>query len=203
MDGCFPRCKNKQQSVAECVAVTRYIYITHVFSDKRRENKGLVQITSSQNILLLSATSTSCLHGAPLARRPPFLHCDMPKSKQWLCSHVLCLISVMEKTLSLFPCLFPSGTSFGADCGQSERVFSDAAAIGQKPSMSSLTSDQNPRAVLPGLVGKHMGTEERQTAFFCDFSLCKDGFITCMHKLRSSFDAFHGIHLNELHLSQR
>lgn len=108
MDGCFPRCKNKQQSVAECVAVIRYIYKTHVFWDKRRENKGLVQITISQNILLLFATSTSCLHGAPLARRPPFLHCDMPKSKQWLCSRVLCLISVMEKTLSLFPCLFPS-----------------------------------------------------------------------------------------------
>lgn len=121
MDGCFPRCINKHQSVAECVAVIRYIYITHVFSDKRRENKGLVQITSSQNILLLSATSTSCSHGAPLARRPPFLHCSMPKSKQWLCSRVLCLISVMEITLSLFPCLFPSGPSFGADCGHGTR----------------------------------------------------------------------------------
>lgn len=161
MDGCFPRCKNKQQSVAECVAVTRYIYTTHVFSDKRRENKGLVQITNSQNILLLSATRTSRSHGAPLARRPPFLHCDMPKSKQWLCSRAPCLISVMEKTLSLFPGLFPSGTSFWGRLWQSERVFPDAAATGQKPSVSSPTSDQNPGAVLPALVGEHMGTEER------------------------------------------
>lgn len=27
--------------MAECVAVTRYIYLSHVLSDKRRENKGL------------------------------------------------------------------------------------------------------------------------------------------------------------------
>lgn len=94
------------------------------------------------------------------------------------------------------------GTSFGADCGQSEPVFPDAAAIGQKPSVSSLTSDQNPRAVLPALVGKHMGTERGWTVFSCDFSPCKEGFITCRHKVGLSFDAFHGIDLNKLHLSQ-
>lgn len=113
MDGCFPRCKNNQQSVAGCVAVTRYIYTTHVFSDKRRENKGLVQITNSQNTLLLSATSTSRSHGAPLARRPPFLlwHAKIQTMAMFSCSlswKKLCHCFLASSLLAPL---------FGADCG--------------------------------------------------------------------------------------
>lgn len=177
--------------MAECVAVIRYIYITHVFPDKSRENEGLVQITSSQNILLLSATSTSCLHGAPLARRPPFLLCDMPKSKRWLCSRVLCLVSVMEIIFVVVSLPLHFWPLFWGRLRAQHMA--GAAAVGQKSSVSSLTLDQNPRAVLPAPVGKHMGTEERWAAFSCDFPPCKESFIISTHKAGSSLMAFMGL----------